>query len=198
MTGSPPLARGTHERVPEEDEPARLTPARAGNTRAPQPRVPEMTAHPRSRGEHVSCELSGDMRTGSPPLARGTHSTRRGAVRGLRLTPARAGNTEEAAQQVMDLLAHPRSRGEHWCRPSFVPCLAGSPPLARGTPVGGEYRCYISRLTPARAGNTVKRDATIDLSTAHPRSRGEHQRSSHRSLTSSGSPPLARGTRLER
>ncbi len=111
--GSPPLARGTRYREGSPRRRNRLTPARAGNTltlcdcRALRP------AHPRSRGEHLTPLSAKLIRPGSPPLARGTLSTRARGIEIIRLTPARAGNTFTIAIFRLLQSAHPRSRGEH-------------------------------------------------------------------------------------
>ena len=51
--GSPPLARGTLTDSPIAKFGARLTPARAGNTRNTAETRSRASAHPRSRGEHL-------------------------------------------------------------------------------------------------------------------------------------------------
>ena len=50
--GSSPLARGTQKMYRGENPRYRLIPARAGNTFMRSSRVPQLSAHPRSRGEH--------------------------------------------------------------------------------------------------------------------------------------------------
>ena len=192
--GSPPLARGTQEagRVPRLH--ARLTPARAGNTSGVITSPVMISAHPRSRGEHIPARVQALPRYGSPPLARGTHSTYGLFQVARRLTPARAGNTTTVEKIIKYRTAHPRSRGEHFAGPvpRRFPC--GSPPLARGTPGRWYDQLGRLRLTPARAGNTKPTQPPPPPSPAHPRSRGEHRLRYSWSLYFVGSPPLARGT----
>ncbi len=71
-TGSSPLARGTRALQRPAIDPARIIPARAGNTY--ELRMGEVTGsdHPRSRGEHVNQKSMPSCLTGSSPLARGT------------------------------------------------------------------------------------------------------------------------------
>ena len=54
------------------------------------------------------------------------------------------------------------------------------------------------RLIPARAGNTLHPAVTPCVSSAHPRSRGEHSRQQQEEAGHFGSSPLARGTRTDR
>ena len=91
---------------------------------------------------------------------------------------------------------HPRSRGEHFFLLCAVRCAAGSSPLARGTHVVRRGNGEAARLIPARAGNTPIDIAPACAAAAHPRSRGEHPRSTSQMWDSLGSSPLARGTQV--
>ena len=53
------------------------------------------------------------------------------------------------------------------------------------------------RLIPARAGNTPSGSSAASAGSAHPRSRGEHERLTVRAGDAPGSSPLARGTPRE-
>ena len=72
--------------------------------------------------------------------------------------------------------------------------MSGSSPLTRGTRGEGGSRGSPARLIPARAGNIYTRPVRSLRSTAHPRSRGEHDTVKTRLGFGSGSSPLARGT----
>ena len=172
--GSSPLARGTLEVLFGHKFTPRLIPARAGNT-LPAPWMRKCAAaHPRSRGEHSRKPAIDRLVIGSSPLARGTPTRRIGAARRFRLIPARAGNTKISPLGVLNMTAHPRSRGEHCSGVRLLALFAGSSPLARGTlrPIARDTRAV--RLIPARAGNTL------------------HGFTNHRATP--GSSPLARGT----
>ncbi len=173
-SGSSPLARGTPGVAVLMSNAVRLIPARAGNTkRSPNPATCR-SAHPRSRGEHVSVTVWKPRASGSSPLARGTLISTVVTGFGTRLIPARAGNTS-ATHTVSDkIAAHPRSRGEHWRFFSGTNSPHGSSPLARGTRLDPLVRDGGRRLIPARAGNTNVLHYARIRAPAHPRSRGEH------------------------
>ena len=131
------------------------------------------SAHPRSRGEHPDLSTAHATACGSSPLARGTLYT---SPRPLGYCPA-----------------HPRSRGEHYSSHPGADVIIGSSPLARGTPNNEDKHWGRVRLIPARAGNTPTATITVKVSTAHPRSRGEHLCSGCLLSEGKGSSPLARG-----
>ena len=192
--GSSPLARGTLVFAATRPVRGRLIPARAGNTRGCSCFRLPCTAHPRSRGEHVVLCVDDFLFFGSSPLARGTRGCCPCPHGRSRLIPARAGNTTDKSTFEMCAAAHPRSRGEHWLVHLRVVVSCGSSPLARGT---HEYNPrYVShiRLIPARAGNTAFVSMSRLITSAHPRSRGEHLVGSSSVGLGCGSSPLARGT----
>ena len=90
--------------------------------------------------------------------------------------------------------AHPRSRGEHTYLLLICQVTCGSSPLARGTCCQLFDMLAYWRLIPARAGNILIFQARCHAISAHPRSRGEHNRNNLSQLPVSGSSPLARGT----
>ena len=192
--GSSPLARGTLGFLGKVALCVRLIPARAGNTTAEPVHYRCQPAHPRSRGEHAALTCSTCSRTGSSPLARGTHPNTGGVFQSIWLIPARAGNTAGDPPTRGLGAAHPRSRGEHPESPCFLHRKNGSSPLARGTPEFRSTPALGFRLIPARAGNTFAPNRPATLSSAHPRSRGEHFSAFLRRVRARGSSPLARGT----
>ena len=128
-----------------------------------------------------------------------THVTRayqRATTRAQGFIPARAGNTRPRATAPPCATVHPRSRGEHAHRMAEPALVAGSSPLARGTPL--LFHCHHSflRFIPARAGNTGRAWTRRPRSPVHPRSRGEHPWEEGGMQVAAGSSPLARGTRL--
>ena len=113
---------------------------------------------------------------GSSPLARGTPPLRRPR----RSRPA----------------VHPRSRGEHAPVHRLEALHHGSSPLARGTRELPGHRGGRHRFIPARAGNTGRFRRGARCTSVHPRSRGEHRTSGRAEPSTTGSSPLARGTRI--
>ena len=91
--GSPPLARGIPETPAPEPETGRITPARAGNTRAGLASSAAVRDHPRSRGEYAIVSGWKSFYPGSPPLARGILILIHFRTKRKGITPARAGNT---------------------------------------------------------------------------------------------------------
>ena len=81
----------------------------------------------------------------------------------MRITPAYAGNTFGVYHRGYFRRDHPRLRGEHIRMRSASVMEMGSPPPTRGTQwvLAGEAAYF--RITPAYAGNTLKRPSKIRL-----------------------------------
>ena len=173
----------------------RFIPARAGNTSPPARSRRPVRVHPRSRGEHWRVGRDRNSRTGSSPLARGTQARTPPPLALLQFIPARAGNTETSSFATGSIPVHPRSRGEHMSARRIRAPAAGSSPLARGTHLARPGARGLHRFIPARAGNTSSASRMRPSSPVHPRSRGEHCSSGPGCHPSTGSSPLARGTR---
>ena len=107
--------------------------------------------------------------------------------------PTHAGKTHSHSLPPITTLAHPRSRGENnpACS-TWYPSL-GSSPLTRGKPRSTLSASRAQRLIPAHAGKTSWGVTRIVRASAHPRSRGENQDSSHVTMSRWGSSPLTRG-----
>ena len=194
-SGSSPLARGALGADDPIGDEVRLIPARAGSTRPSSRRRRPARAHPRSRGEHRSASCAAITLRGSSPLARGARPRRELPAHVGRLIPARAGSTCGSAPRTHPLAAHPRSRGEHGASWTTLSQQSGSSPLARGAHRPHPEEDVRPGLIPARAGSTGLRPRRPSRPRAHPRSRGEHPRSSASARSSRGSSPLARGAR---
>ena len=115
------------------------------------------------RGEYVCFHSVIRCMPGSPPLARGILSKYGKLPKPLRITPACAGNTASGRTARIPYLDHPRLRGEYGdmsCNPQVV---MGSPPLARGIPFQFHPSASLPGITPACAGNTLKKSLIYNL-----------------------------------
>ena len=111
------------------------------------------------------------------------------------LIPAHAGSTECWTIQAGWGWAHPRSRGEHKIPALWWRTMYGSSPLTRGALPELFRNLYLTRLIPAHAGSTGPAAPPSPKSTAHPRSRGEHDPHPRGVRVMGGSSPLTRGAR---
>ena len=152
-------------------------------------------AHPRSRGENLIGVAADLAAQGSSPLTRGKPVRRTAVPWVQRLIPAHAGKTNPSRGAVFRRTAHPRSRGEN-CRELFHGGHeVGSSPLTRGKQQAAAGFAHGPGLIPAHAGKTTVGIRPGSRSTAHPRSRGENEKSIPFHLRDNGSSPLTRGKR---
>ena len=174
LAGSSPLTRGKLSRRQECTRMTRLIPAHAGKTSAFAPLLPQIAAHPRSRGENRRIKRVVIGVLGSSPLTRGKRAACQDQRSVFGLIPAHAGKTTSIWVHGAVMSAHPRSRGENSSRLTFPSETIGSSPLTRGkrrcSYRGGESH----GLIPAHAGKTHCLHPCSPTGTAHPRSRGEN------------------------
>ena len=134
-----------------------ITPACAGNSPGPPPLRPSCQDHPRVCGEQCPARYFRRGRDGSPPRVRGTERQDVLLHAKPRITPACAGNSVLIGGFLQHLRDHPRVCGEqpawHMC-PKF---LQGSPPRVRGTAIRAFSIATIAGITPACAGNRLKK-----------------------------------------
>ena len=154
MTGSPPHARGILAGKSEQAMTPGITPACAGNTSFGKNSCPINGDHPRMRGEYQMLSLFCSPFLGSPPHARGIHSSNVCDSGFTGITPACAGNT-------------------HYRYIDF-PVPRGSPPHARGILSFVCFNATSQGITPACAGNTSLFRRCTEPSWDHPRMRGEY------------------------
>ena len=170
-----------------------LIPAYTGKTRGAGRVAPRPSAHPRSRGENNPNLLKEAPPVGSSPLTRGKRDRALEVLGPWRLIPAHAGKTRIRRPTSSLRSAHPRSRGENTAFFRWAHGAGGSSPLTRGKL--GELVHFLRghRLIPAHAGKTVVEPVWTNVSTAHPRSRGENAREMTGLTQVQGSSPLTRG-----
>ena len=134
---------------------------------------------------------------GSPPHARGRRTRRTGKANRTRITPACAGKTSVCIRVEIFTGDHPRMRGEDLSRRSIISSKWGSPPHARGRRRAGHFSASNERITPACAGKTDRSQIRVRLRSDHPRMRGEDIIRDLKSQVDGGSPPHARGRRID-
>ena len=193
--GSSPLTRGKRSAHRRSHHYCGLIPAHAGKTFVRRCGGLGPGAHPRSRGENVIMMSLRIVGLGSSPLTRGKRLPEPGAGHLQGLIPAHAGKTRRACTCWCSWWAHPRSRGENALAGKAADELVGSSPLTRGKRCRRRLFGRPRRLIPAHAGKTFCVSPRRYCSRAHPRSRGENQRSNPTGGTATGSSPLTRGKR---
>ena len=113
--GSSPLTRGKRTTFGQNYFGLRLIPAHAGKTIRSNPLEVAPVAHPRSRGENTTGQLTKLRLPGSSPLTRGKPGVEHASAQDKRLIPAHAGKTVFDVPLDGGGQAHPRSRGENTC-----------------------------------------------------------------------------------
>ena len=133
---------------------------------------------------------------GSSPLTRGTHPSLNVNKSPARFIPAYAGNSILDIVYLPNHSVHPRLRGELISLFDADLDFVGSSPLTRGTRFSRLAFPSLVRFIPAYAGNSTMRVCYMIKITVHPRLRGELIAENAVIVSSTGSSPLTRGTRL--
>ena len=133
----------------------RITPACAGNTSVGWEHLPVHQDHPRLCGEYDHQERDIRGYVGSPPPVRGILLLHLQTVKGIRITPACAGNTNLGCLCVVVIQDHPRLCGEYQLVDLQRYNRKGSPPPVRGILSDNNSFKVRLRITPACAGNTA-------------------------------------------
>ena len=136
---------------------ARITPACAGNRPLICWRNWAEKDHPRVCGEQSGCAGGAAACVGSPPRVRGTASKTTFANSQARITPACAGNRRGWLSTPRAAGDHPRVCGEQISTGSAQYGAVGSPPRVRGTASLSGADSRQDRITPACAGNRLKK-----------------------------------------
>ena len=145
------------------------------------------------RGEYSCPSIPSVTFLGSPPHARGILCICDKAHLSIGITPACAGNTTVETRCSCPRRDHPRMRGEYQLQAVYNRLRPGSPPHARGILRPLCANIHFLGITPACAGNTIRK-ATYALGIwDHPRMRGEYFNIFEAMTVVGGSPPHARG-----
>ena len=194
LIGSSPHTRGTWHRSRRPWPRTRFIPAHAGNIGWSAGEHPMNAVHPRTRGEHRRQRSRKNCMDGSSPHTRGTYTDTLFADESRRFIPAHAGNIPGTRPPARSAPVHPRTRGEH-DQPRALPgSVVGSSPHTRGTLTARTGEARPERFIPAHAGNITAPVTTRDLTSVHPRTRGEHSKAGMTTSLVSGSSPHTRGT----
>ena len=209
--GSSPRVRGKRVvRVPGR-LPARIIPARAGQTARRCRAAPERPDHPRACGANGKAFHTEENLPGSSPRVRGKrrhwggilasdHPRACGANSSSRCvadcstgSSPRAGQTNSTSNWMCGKADHPRACGANSGLTYLVPSVAGSSPRVRGKRILGSLLRVGCRIIPARAGQTRCRRPVCSRCPDHPRACGAnwHTRAVADGLY--GSSPRVRG-----
>ena len=137
--------------------PTRITPACAGNSLLPWMCQEPDKDHPRVCGEQTSGRITFASWCGSPPRVRGTELNLYEHYGLIRITPACAGNRACMLHPAAGYKDHPRVCGEQNIIKANYPKNTGSPPRVRGTVFPSFAKTLCHRITPACAGNRLKK-----------------------------------------
>ena len=193
LIGSPPHARGKGGCFAGGVIPQRITPARAGKSKKNHTKFTAGRDHPRTRGEKSPTVAALSTKLGSPPHARGKGKPPDYDMKGMRITPARAGKSTRVTIRFAFCRDHPRTRGEKVLAFLVNRLRQGSPPHARGKGLRLKREGQVMGITPARAGKSQRLQLGGVVHQDHPRTRGEKVPASCDILPFPGSPPHARG-----
>ena len=193
MMGSPPRARGEAAGGVGFGLTGRITPACAGRSRQDGKKILQRQDHPRVRGEKEAAPNIRDPYTGSPPRARGEGAVCDCSGNRGRITPACAGRSPVFFGGQSGRTDHPRVRGEKPETGHVLRYIPGSPPRARGEVNHSIEIGTNARITPACAGRSAARPASVFRAPDHPRVRGEKPFILDLVAERDGSPPRARG-----
>ena len=191
--GSPPRVRGKRSFRQWRRSSRRITPARAGKTTAAPFQTRAASDHPRACGENGSGNGIQWVTCGSPPRVRGKLDEHPDGLLLSRITPARAGKTCTGPANTRRNRDHPRACGENDSFAAATSSDSGSPPRVRGKPLSHTLMFFCLRITPARAGKTLRTMSFPAAAKDHPRACGENVTSARWPMRTAGSPPRVRG-----
>ena len=191
--GSSPRVRGKPRAGVLPCRSKRIIPARAGQTdtrnrcRLPRP------DHPRACGANLDAIPDIAPYFGSSPRVRGKRRGGRQRRVGVRIIPARAGQTPCWSTAMPQQTDHPRACGANTANKRLKITADGSSPRVRGKLGGAHSVGALPRIIPARAGQTSRAAGSHAVSTDHPRACGANPAALLSLVAASGSSPRVRG-----
>ena len=154
LPGSSPRVRGKRVCRSPLEEPYRIIPARAGQTKRPIWPKPRRTDHPRACGANMIARRPVGVDIGSSPRVRGKPGGACACLALVRIIPARAGQTHAPYQDCRAHPDHPRACGANYVADTVMPSAIGSSPRVRGKRWREARAARPPRIIPARAGQT--------------------------------------------
>ena len=153
-SGSSPRVRGKLMLACAHECSPRIIPARAGQTHDSSAPHASCSDHPRACGANAVFSPFSPRSPGSSPRVRGKQRDGRVNHMGIRIIPARAGQTCGSSMSMSLRPDHPRACGANSAVQDCALTLAGSSPRVRGKPLVRVVHAFLSRIIPARAGQT--------------------------------------------
>ena len=149
--------------------------------------------HPRACGANSVSVEPMSFRSGSSPRVRGKRSGLVSVLVGVRIIPARAGQTLCLDFTADDAQDHPRACGANAALFCVLYSCCGSSPRVRGKLGARSGQPAWSRIIPARAGQTRSPVPERQVLTDHPRACGANPSGSTPTPDQDGSSPRVRG-----
>ena len=175
---------------------AGFTPTCVGIARASADPCRSAPVHPHLRGDRLRERQLDNLRSGSPPLAWGSRCADDILNLMPRFTPTCVGIAAVPVPRITRTPVHPHLRGDRSMRRETLSKIAGSPPLAWGSPSQSNTRRLHLRFTPTCVGIADRGRHSDSASRVHPHLRGDRCLFLPLSVSSCGSPPLAWGSQL--
>ena len=191
--GSSPRVRGKRCNPCRHRQPARIIPARAGQTWPCTRARTSRPDHPRACGANPAVMVMEVSPSGSSPRVRGKPFRTIPGRAGVRIIPARAGQTLRRGQWHRHDADHPRACGANLVPFSLRLWWFGSSPRVRGKLDDVRLDDAANRIIPARAGHTYFFQSIKAVTPDHPRACGANCRNRYRVEVDSGSSPRVRG-----
>ena len=178
--GSSPRVRGKRKLAGRPIQHVRIIPARAGQTRRFFHVIIRCTDHPRACGANHRRRRQQGQEGGSSPRVRGKLRRAVPMQSGLRIIPARAGQTRSYVRASAAAPDHPRACGANGQIKVHFNDSFGSSPRVRGKLGARSGQPAWSRIIPARAGQTLLCSVFCIHVADHPRACGANHRKSRR------------------
>ena len=190
---SSPRVRGKPDASSRNGRSVRIIPARAGQTPSDVRVVGVSADHPRACGANPTGSRSPVSRSGSSPRVRGKRCAIGHQITNMRIIPARAGQTASVERRGRGQTDHPRACGANRGRAPRRDFERGSSPRVRGKQPSLGSCMLLSRIIPARAGQTRHCGVWVAQYADHPRACGANCPAGTSKMNGVGSSPRVRG-----